>query len=1022
MGGIGAMGLGIAQPWMLPWLAAVVVPIVLAWLAMRRPRPVRFGPTEFVARAARRQLVTRGGVSLPLTAVRVAAVAVAALAAARPFTTALGRPAGAAGTARAVPRVECVVDDVGGDHDATRDVRRALEALREVRGHVSSPGRTQVAVVTPAAAGRDASTAPMLFIVGDGTVPDAAAARQIATAVSDGAAVLICIGPRSMAKPVRGRLGAWLDDLTGVTLSGGPVHLAGAGIAVAPEVLPGQVDAAGFSPLPGPTVDVVAPLMVAGTERHDIGRPKVLARTLPQELPLLVEVRRGRGAACIAALPLSLPERSVGAVADLPWSDLAAWPVFVPLVDQLVERLQTTAAAAGQTAGPKRLPLGPLLIALACGLLLADWALSRATSGGGHRGLQVACRAAAGLGWLSALFGVGLREPAGADASPMDPSRGIVVVLDRSPSMGRIDQETPGPLDRAVAALRADDGNAAPFTRLARSRPVDLVTVAADTVPLGRWGRDVVGRDLAALATEPPAARASRIGDAVADVARGAVTGSRPASIVVVSDGAITAGRDWSEAASIARGAGVPLIVVPAVAAPVAVASQAETPSPLPATDRVRVLLVDSGPRFEWRFLERALEADAGFAVQTCFLAPPEPAARGRRRLPGTVAEWNEFDVVVIGDVPLGPPGTAAAESHDEAWRRLAEAASADGLGIAWSPGQRWWRDAPPGPTWLPAAPAGARGPIAPYRLRVRAGDATGAWLPEEPVDAEVFAVLRPVTLTATARVLAAAVPAVAAASDAEPAPAIVVDRIGAGTVLAHLCETWRWRSVDAAAYEAYWRGLLRRLAEPHRLGAKYVATLDVVPQAAEAGELVRVEAVPTRADVDLSGWQLEIVAADATAPELAGRRVPLVPAGTGRGVSMAVIDGLGVGTHAVRLLPPANQASPPAEALPAAEIVVTEPMIERPGGRTDIGPLIAAARKSAGAVLSIDEIAALPSVVAALLPEGDAALVAGGETVRRQWLPLRAAAHAAMFVAVAALAAAWWPASRFRGGASARW
>ena len=1029
MGGLEVMevmGLGIAQPWMLPWIAAAVVPIVLAWLAMRRPRAVRFGATEFVARAARRQHVTRGGVSVPLTAVRAAAVAVAALAAARPFTTALGRTAVGPGGGAAGPRVECIVDDEGGDRDGARDLRRVLEALGQGPGRGETRGRPQVAVVAPATAGREAATTPTLFIVGDGTIPAAADARRIATAVSAGAAVLVCVGPRSMAEPVRGRLSAWLDDLAGIGLSGGPEPLDGSGIAVAAALAPGAVDTPGFAPLPGPTVNMVTPLLMPASPRHEVGPPMVLARTLPHERPLLVEMRRGRGTVCVAAVPLALAEQSPGVAAEQRWSDLAAWPTFVPLVDRLLDRLLLRATAGVQADGPRRWPLGPLFVALACGLLLADWALSGGAAGGGARGLPLACRGAAVLTWLAILFGTGARAQLAGARAPAGSLPGIVVLLDRSPSMGRSAEEATGPLERAVAALTAEANGSSPLARLASSRPVDIVAVAADTTPLGRWGRDVTGRGLESLGVVPDAVRSSRIGDVVAESARGAVTGTRPALVVVVSDGAITGGRDWSEAARVARAAGVPLIVVPTVAVPESATqpdappSPAEAPSRQSAKNRIRVLLVDAGPRFEWRFLERALAADPAFAVQTCFLAPSEPAARGGQPLPGTVAEWNAFDVVVLGDVPLQAPVTGGADVHGEAWRALAAAASADGVGIAWSPAARWWLDAAPGPTWLPVAPAGARGAIAPYRLRMRAGEATGDWLPREPVDAEVFAVLRPVTLAATARVLAAAAPSgPGVATAADPVPAIVVDRLGAGTVLAHLCETWRWSGVDAAAYAAYWRGLLRRLAEPHRLGARLVATLAVAPQVAEEGAPVRVEAAPTRADVDLAGWQLELVAADATGPDQAVRRVPLVPAAGRRGAMTAAIDGLAVGTHAVRLVPPADQSPSLAAGLPAGEIVVTEPTIERSGGRADIGPLVAAARDSAGAVVSIEDIATLPTVVAALAPGDDALLVPGGETGLWRWLTLQGAAHAAMLASVAALAAAWWPVPRGREGVS---
>ena len=76
------------------------------------------------------------------------------------------------------------------------------------------------------------------------------------------------------------------------------------------------------------------------------------------------------------------------------------------------------------------------------------------------------------------------------------------------------------------------------------------------------------------------------------------------------------------------------------------------------------------------------------------------------------------------------------------------------------------------------------------------------------------------VALEPTARVVAFAVPE---AGDARR-PAIVVDRVGRGMILAVLCDTWRWRGPtvsdgETTAHSRFWRQSLLRLAETRLLG-----------------------------------------------------------------------------------------------------------------------------------------------------------------------------------------------------------
>jgi len=74
--------------------------------------------------------------------------------------------------------------------------------------------------------------------------------------------------------------------------------------------------------------------------------------------------------------------------------------------------------------------------------------------------------------------------------------------------------------------------------------------------------------------------------------------------------------------------------------------------------EELRVLVIDSYPRWEYRYLRNALERDPGVEVAT-LLFHPDVEARGQGR--GYLADFPEsellstFDVVILGDVGLGP-------------------------------------------------------------------------------------------------------------------------------------------------------------------------------------------------------------------------------------------------------------------------------------------------------------------------------------------------------------------------------
>jgi hypothetical protein len=416
---------------------------------------------------------------------------------------------------------------------------------------------------------------------------------------------------------------------------------------------------------------------------------------------------------------------------------------------------------------------------------------------------------------------------------------------------------------------------------------------------------------------------------------------------------------------------------------------------PLAVTDApLRVLLIEATPRFEHRFLERLLARDRAFDVQTCMLDRRAAGQSPSAPLPGTTTAWNRFDVVILGDV-----AAASEAGHAEAWRTLHEAATVDGIGIAWQPGGRSWAEPDPDLAWLPAVPGGVESVSVPRRLRATTGGRADGWLPAQrrpgtgptgDVDfhPEVFAVLRPAALRPTARIIATAVPPDVATRQL-PAPAVIVDRQGAATILAHLCETWRWRRDDEPAYAAYWRRAVHGLGERHLLGRLFAATIDVRPPAPEEGETVHLEITPPRPGATLDGWRLELASPQA-AP--AGRpisdpgavdavrgvaRIDLPPAGL-CGTSVVRIAGLPAGTHAVRLVPATDSlptdARIPADGIGPVEIIVTAPPVETAAGLPAVAAFAAAARASGGDVVGLDAIGSLPEVVATAVSRADRA------------------------------------------------
>jgi uncharacterized membrane protein len=101
----------------------------------------------------------------------------------------------------------------------------------------------------------------------------------------------------------------------------------------------------------------------------------------------------------------------------------------------------------------------------------------------------------------------------------------------------------------------------------------------------------------------------------------------------------------------------------------------------------LKVLVVDSLPRWEFRFLKNALSRDPGVEVKCVLLHPDMKAGGGRDYLaafPSKPEELSVYDVVFLGDV-----GVARGELTEENARMIKGLVEQQGSGLVFMPGMR---------------------------------------------------------------------------------------------------------------------------------------------------------------------------------------------------------------------------------------------------------------------------------------------------------------------------------------------
>ena len=344
---------------------------------------------------------------------------------------------------------------------------------------------------------------------------------------------------------------------------------------------------------------------------------------------------------------------------------------------------------------------------------------------------------------------------------------------------------------------------------------------------------------------------------------------------------------------------------------------------------KFKVLLVQSYPSFEYRFLKNVLQRDEKSIELKTFLqeADPEYAATDSTALrvfPLRHEELNEYDVILFGDV--NPDDL----SHN-AMENIAAFVEKKGGGVAFMSGPRFTPFAladTPLATLLPIELSTPLGPpagriyengfaVEPTELgwalpQMQLGETTDEsemiWRERLP---NLYWIVGNTKLRPAAKALATTQRPMP--PDDRRIPVIAMQYYGAGKVILHLTDdTWRWRYRNEDVLpRRYWFQTIRFLARSARLGSDSTTELAPVRDPVFRGENVRLRArffdegqSPAADD----GVEVMVQRDDEPAA-----RHTLHRAGGSRGIFVGDLGPLAVGQYRAWMVQPTSAENPPA-------------------------------------------------------------------------------------------------------------
>lgn len=389
--------------------------------------------------------------------------------------------------------------------------------------------------------------------------------------------------------------------------------------------------------------------------------------------------------------------------------------------------------------------------------------------------------------------------------------------------------------------------------------------------------------------------------------------------------------------------------------------------------DSLKVLVIDSLPRWEYRYLRNALERDPGVDMHCLLFHPGLSTGGGRRYLstfPSNKDTLGQYDVVFLGDVGIGEGELSTQDA--ELLRGLVEQQSS---GLVLIPGRR-----------------GRQLSLANSALK----DLYPVLL--DPSKPEGISLVNESALTLTTQgrshlltrfdaderrneELWRQLPGFfwsAAVEKARPGsevlgvhaslrntwgriPLLTTRNAGSGKVLfLGTDNAWRWRrGVEDRYHYRFWSQVVRWMSHQRHLAEKQGVRLTYTPEAPQAGDAVSLQATI----LDASGFPITEgpVSARITTPSGRTERLNFTPVEGGWGVFQASFNTQEGGHHKIHL------ASEPHNRSLDADIVVAQPLREKVGRPANANALREIATLTQGAALPHDQLDTLVSRISVL-------------------------------------------------------
>jgi hypothetical protein len=347
--------------------------------------------------------------------------------------------------------------------------------------------------------------------------------------------------------------------------------------------------------------------------------------------------------------------------------------------------------------------------------------------------------------------------------------------------------------------------------------------------------------------------------------------------------------------------------------------------------ETLKVLLVDTLPRWEIRYLRNALARDPGVELRTVLWHPQLGPARGEGYLPeipSRMEELQSYDVVFLGDIGLGGRGGSGRPGlSEEGARLLRTLVEEQASGLVFLPGPEDWQrsllesplgdlfpvEMQPGsgmpgeknPSILP--PTGATGEEGHMELTLRGRSHWLTLLTADPVSNESvwralpgFFWYAPVMRARTgAEVLAVHD---RARSPQGRVPLLVTRNAGLGKVLYMGTDSaWRWRrGVEDTYHYRFWGQVVRWMAHQRHLSQGEGVRLFYTPAVPKQGDTVQVHATL----LDALGAPVGNTEASLTltSPGGAKETLPLIPGSSAWGALSCSFKPREAGTYGVWL------------------------------------------------------------------------------------------------------------------------